>query len=191
MHLVRAPDGLRVGFRKAERAHLTLLDEALHRTDGVLDGRVRVYAMLIVEVDDLDAQALEARLAGLHHVLGPPVDALLAVGPLHLAELGGDDRLAAPAVLERLAEQRLVVTPAVHVGRVEEGDALVDGVADVGDRLLVVRVAVDARHRHQPQPDGRNLDAAFPQFTMLHDQPPRSQIRGQSPNCNLDYRGAG
>ena len=154
MHLVRAADGLRIGFRQPERAYLALLDQPLHRADGVLDRRVRVDAVLVVEVDDVDAEALQARLAGLHHVLRPPVHALLAVGLLHLAELGGDDRLAAPSVLERLAEQGLVMSPAVHVGGVEERHALVDGMADHGDRLVVVRVAVDARHRHQPQADG-------------------------------------
>ena len=91
MHLVRAADGFRARFGQAERAHLALLDEPLHRAHRVLDRRVGVDAVLVVEVDDLDAEALQARLAGLHHVLRPAVDALLAVGELHLAELGGDD----------------------------------------------------------------------------------------------------
>src|SRR2546430_12808995 len=48
------------------------------RADRFLDRRVRIDAVLVVEVDYVDAQALQARYAGLHDVLGPAVDALLA-----------------------------------------------------------------------------------------------------------------
>ena len=169
MHLVRAADGLRIGFRQAERAHLALLDQALHRADRVLDRRVRVDAVLVVEVDDVDAQALEARLAGLHHVVRacrrrPACRRRSFTWPNLVATIA----LRAPAALERLAEQRLVVAPAVHVGRVEEVDALVERVVDHADRLVVVGVAVDARHRHQAQAEGRDLEAALAQLTLLH-----------------------
>ena len=48
------------------------------------------------------------------------------------AELGGDDDLVAPA-LERPAQQLLVGEGAVHLGRVEEGHAQLDGAVDGGD----------------------------------------------------------
>ena len=37
VHLVRAADGLGIGLGQAQRAHLALLHQALHRADGVLD----------------------------------------------------------------------------------------------------------------------------------------------------------
>src|SRR5262249_2646707 len=94
-------------------------------------------------------------------------------GVLRLAELGGDDHALAPA-LERLAEQRLVVAPAVHVRGVEEVDALVERMVDDADRFVVVGVAVDARHRHQSESDGRYLEAAPAELALLHGISSRS-----------------
>src|SRR5258706_946780 len=167
MHLVRAADRFGPRLRQAELAHFALLEQALHRAHRVLDRRIRVDTVLVVEVDDVDAQALQARLASLHHVIGLAVHALLALGVLGLAELGADDHALA-AALERFAEQRLVVAPAVHVGGVEEVDALVERVVDDADRFLVVGVAVDARHRHQAQADRRYLEGALAQRSHFH-----------------------
>ena len=115
MDLVRPPDGLRTGFGEADRPHLALLDQFLHRAHRLFDRHVGVDAVLVIEIDPIDTEAFQARLAGLHHVFRPPVDALLAVGALDLPELRHHQRLVAPAPLERAAEQRLVVAPAVHV----------------------------------------------------------------------------
>src|ERR1700741_1286187 len=80
MHLVRAMDGLGTRLRQTQRAHFALLDEALHRADRVLDRRIGINAMLVIEVDDVDPEPLQAGVAGLLHVLRAPVDARLAVG---------------------------------------------------------------------------------------------------------------
>jgi hypothetical protein len=79
---MRTPQGLRPGLRKTEVAYLALLDV-------------------------VDAQALEAALAGLHHVLGAAVDRHAAVGLARVAELGGHD-ISVAAVLEHAREQPLV-----------------------------------------------------------------------------------
>src|SRR6266850_1825110 len=75
-------------------------------------------------------------------------------------------RSVAPTA-QRLAKQLLVVPPAVHVGRVEEVDALVERVTDRRNRLVVVRVAVHARHGHQAEADGGHLDAATAEWSLL------------------------
>src|SRR6185295_14267660 len=167
VHLVRAPDGRRRGLGERDGAHLALLDQALHRADRVLDRHGGVDTVLVVEVDDVDAQALQARLARLHDVLGLAVHALLALRVLGLAELGGDDHALA-AALQRLAEQRLVVAPAVHVRGVGEIDALVERVVDDADRLVVAGVAIDARHGHEAQAEGGYLDAALAERARFH-----------------------
>jgi hypothetical protein len=164
---VRAADRLGPRLRQSEGADLALLDQALHRADGLLDRHVRVDAVLVIEIDDLQAKTLQARLAGLHDVLGTAVDSLLAVGALGLAELGCDDDLVAPA-LERAPEQLLVVPPAIHVGRVEVVDAAVERVVDDRDRLVVVGVAVDARHRHAAKSDGGDLDGGATELALFH-----------------------
>jgi hypothetical protein len=64
----------------------------------ILDRRLRIDAVLVVDVDVVDAEPFQARLAGDRHVVGPAIDdAALAVGPAHVAEFGGDQHLVAPA----------------------------------------------------------------------------------------------
>ena len=58
---VRAADRLRRGLGQAEVAHLARLDELRHRADGLLDRHADVDAVLVVEVDVVDAEPLAAR----------------------------------------------------------------------------------------------------------------------------------
>src|SRR5437879_13851857 len=74
----------------------------------------------------------------------------------------------APA-FQRAAEELLVVAPAVHVGRVEEVDAFVERVVNEADRLFVIRVAVDARHRHEPEADGGDFERAASNLALFHN----------------------
>ena len=98
MHGVGAADGLRRGLGESEIAHLALSDELGHGADGLFDRHRLVDAVLVVEVDVLDTEALQRGFAGGVHVLGPSVDAdPAAVLAAHVAELGGEhDRVAAP-----------------------------------------------------------------------------------------------
>src|ERR1700692_3811126 len=64
MYGMPAANGLGAGFAQAERTHLAVLDELRHGADRVLDRHARIDAVLIIEIDHLHAQALEARLAG-------------------------------------------------------------------------------------------------------------------------------
>ena len=169
MHGVRARDGGRRGLRQADVAHLALLDEPRHRAHRVLDRHLGVDAVLGVEVDDVDAEPLQARVARPRHVGGAAVDEVaLAVRALDLAELGGEHDLVAPS-LDRAAEQLFVLAPAVHVRGVEEVDPEVERLVDHGDRLGVVPLAVDARHGHAAEPDGRDAERAVPERAIVHD----------------------
>ena len=67
--LVGAADGGGRGFGEAEVFDLAGLDELGHGADGVFDGGVGIDAMLVVEVDVVEAKALEAGVAGLVDVL--------------------------------------------------------------------------------------------------------------------------
>src|SRR5207248_194229 len=69
MHLMGASDGRRRRLREPEEAHLAGVDQARHRADGVLDRDFRVDAMLVVEVDHVHAETLEALVARARHVL--------------------------------------------------------------------------------------------------------------------------
>src|SRR5439155_24332929 len=116
MNRVRTANGLGRSLREAEVAHLALLHELGHRAHGVLDRRIRIDAMLVIEVDMVDAQSAERAFDGLADVLGPSVDpssrrvAFIANDP----ELGREYDLLTP-VADRPAHELLVLVRAVHI----------------------------------------------------------------------------
>ena len=67
---MRTADRGRRGFRQAEEANLTLLLQPRHGANRLLDRHVRVDAVLVVEVDDVDAQPPQAGLAGRANIIG-------------------------------------------------------------------------------------------------------------------------
>src|SRR5206468_6891015 len=75
MHGVSAADRRRRRLGESEVPHLARVDELFHRSDRLLDRRLIVDAMLVVEIDVVDAEPLEARVTGFAHVLGAPTDA--------------------------------------------------------------------------------------------------------------------
>src|SRR5918995_639541 len=157
--------------------HLPRRDELGHRPDRLLDGYLGVYSVLVVEVYALHAEPLERGLARPPDVLGPAVDTDPApvLAPL-VAELGGQDHLVAP-VHDSFAHQFLVGERAVHVRRVEEGNAELYGALDRGYRLLFVPRAVELAHPHAPEPQSRDHESFATQVSTVHttssrDSPP-------------------
>ncbi len=126
--------------------------------------------MQVIEIDDLHAQPLEARLAGLRHVFGAAIDTRLAVRPTDIAELRCQHDFVAPA-LESAADQRLVSAGTIHVGRVDQIDAEIDGPVDGRDGFGLAGLAIDRRHAHATEADGRNLELA--ELPCLHRQSPQ------------------
>ena len=136
------------------------LDELGHRADGLLDRDGGVDAVLVVEVEVVDAEALEGGVAGGPHVVGRAVDAdPAAVGVALVAELRGELDLVAAAG-DRLADEPLVGEGPVHVRGVEEGDAEVEGAVDGVDPGLLVGGAVELRHPHAAETEGGDLEGA-------------------------------
>ena len=87
--------------------------------------------MLIVQIDVIDAQALQAGVAGAAHVLWPAVDAEEgAVRAAHVAELGGDHDLVTAGAQDVRQQAFVGARDAVHVGGVEKIHADVDGAVD-------------------------------------------------------------
>src|SRR3712207_7381230 len=75
----------------------------------VFDRHVRVYAVLVVEVDGLDPEPPERALGGFLDVLRPTVQAcLLSVGIELEAELGGDHDRSEEHTSELQSRQYLV-----------------------------------------------------------------------------------
>src|SRR5438105_3377077 len=105
MHRVRAADGGHPGLGEPEVAHLAFLDQALHRTDGFFDRGLRIDAMLIVEIDDLDTEPFEARFAARSDVVRLAAHAARHAARFsHDAEFGRQVDLRASAV-DRTADE--------------------------------------------------------------------------------------
>ena len=85
---MRPADRLRRGLGEAEIADLPLVLEPRHLAHRILDRHVGIDAVLVIKVDHLDPEPLEARLAGgvdIFGVAAHPEE--LAIGPAHIGEL--------------------------------------------------------------------------------------------------------
>ena len=108
---------------------LPSLDQVLHRSRHVFDRHVRIDAVLIEQVDDIDLEPLERGLGDLLDVLRPAVQP----GPLSPAAGSSlNPNLVAITTCPRngsegFAHEFFVRERAVDFGGVEEGDAAFDG----------------------------------------------------------------
>src|SRR5262245_17916599 len=139
-------------------ADLAGLDELGHRADGLLDRRVLVDAVLVVEVEVVDSEALERCFAGLTDVGGvaaatPPLSVLAA----YVAELRGEHDVLATSG-DGAPDEPLVRERPVDVGGVEEVDAEAERAVDRRQSLLLVARPVELGHAHAAEPDRRHLE---------------------------------
>ena len=155
-----AADRLGSGLGQAEILDLAraLTSSAIAPTVSSI-GTSGIDAVLVVEVDDVEPGAPQARVAGRADIVGSAVDALeAAVLAAHVAELGRDHDPLAPLAHDA-ADQLLVRADAVHVGGVEEGDAEIERAVDRGDRLRLVAAAVEIGHAHAAEAEGGDFEA--------------------------------
>ena len=111
-------------FGKADIAHLAALDGAGQRLHRLLERRVPVVAVALVEIDEVGAQPPQRGIELLFDLAAR--EAAVAVGHRE-EELGGEDVGVARAALQRLAEEGLGGAAAVDVGGVDEVDADLEG----------------------------------------------------------------
>src|SRR4051794_24525989 len=166
------------GLGEPEVADLALLHELGHRADGLLDRRLGVDAVLVVEVDGVHAEALERRLARLAHVAGVAADAEeLAVLAAHVAELRGDQRALPAPLAQRAADEPLVGERAVHVGGVEQCRPELERAVDGAHRLALVGRPVELRHPHAAEAERSRLEAlAADPALVAESHPPHYRI---------------
>ena len=170
---VGAADRAGASLGQADVPDLALGDQIGQGADGLLDGRVRVDPVLVVQVDVVGAEPLEGALDGGADVGRAAVgDAGPAAGVGDEAELGGHHDLVA-AASDGLADQFLAVERAVDLGGVDVGDAQVQRAVDSADRLGVVKApaaGVGPGHGHGAQADPGDVQPA--QRHVLHQVAP-------------------
>jgi len=139
-------------------ADFSHLDEPRHGADGLFDRGVGVNPVLVVEIDHLDAEPLQALVRALAHVFRPARHAAhRRIGGPHDAELGGNDDRGA-TTRDRASDEFLVMTHAVHVGGVQEGTAKIDRAVDRRDRFPLIRRAIELRHAHAAEAEGGDVE---------------------------------
>src|SRR5580698_4258527 len=147
MGRMRAPDGFRRRLRKTQVAHLAGFDEVRHRADSLLDRHGAIHAMLIIEVDLFDAEALERGVASRPYVFGPSVDLASTIGMADDSEFGRDDH-AIPNRPELAPDQFLIVIRPIHVRGVEKIDSQFERTMERRNRFGIVARSVEFRHAH-------------------------------------------
>ena len=168
---MRAADRSRRRFGETEVLDLAVPDQIPDRACDVFDRHVRVHAVLIEEVDRIDAEPFQRALRDLLDVLRAAVHAELFAfaGRVEFEpELRGDHHLLAERS-ERLAYQLFVHERSVRLRGVEERRAEFDRGPEERDHLLSVRGwAVGGGRPHAAEPDRRDLRAAGSESALLH-----------------------
>ena len=161
MRRVRAPDRVGTRLGETEEANLALGDQLTHRAHRLLDRHGRVDPVQIVEVDRLDAEPRETRLAARPHAQRAGIDVdRHAAGRIGKEPEFGREHDTGPPIANRSSDEMLVRAPAVRVGRIEQRDPEIEGAMYRPNRFLVVRRAVALRHAHAAETDGRHVEAA-------------------------------
>src|SRR5205085_2878787 len=124
----------------ADPAHLALVDQLGHRRPRLLDGRPGpvIRPVELVEVDALDAEPFQARLALLPDRSGSQVVVDLAAAPGAAALREDEDVLAGAEGLDRAADDLLGVAGRVRRSRVDPAHTRLDCAPDRRQRLVVV-----------------------------------------------------
>src|SRR6266542_2113370 len=154
----------------ADVAHLALHDQLVEGGDRLPQWRLGIGAMLRVEVDVVGLEPAQAGLDRAPDVATGAAGLLLAPGDVR-AELGGEHDLVT-AALQDLAEEALGVAAAVGVGRVEQGDALLQRRLDHRAGLLQVTAVAEVV---AAEPDHRDGQAGRAELAVAHAEVPSTE----------------
>jgi hypothetical protein len=196
-HPLRLRELPRVHAAGAEVARLAGADHVVQRLHRLLDRRMPVPAMDLVQVDVVQAEPSERGVDRREDVLAREAAAVRARRHLEV-DLGRDHELVAGEQLrQEAAGDDLASTLRVHVGRVEEGDPALDGAPD--DRLgggLVQHPGTRGGPgvvAHHPEAHARDVQADCPQSHLLHPADPKRSCpaRGGAPRRRLRARRRG
>ena len=167
---VRAANRVRGRLGEPEVAHLPLLDELGHRADGLLDRRLEVDAVLVVEVDRLDAEPLAAtprRRSGRTRAL-PLMPRYSPCGAAHVPELRREHDLGRGG-------RRSPCRRARSFAHGPYMSAVSRKVTPSSSARWIVAIAspssvgaVELGHPHAAEPERRDLEPLRAQLPRLH-----------------------
>src|SRR5262245_55775197 len=169
MYLGSPAECFGAGFGKTEVPDFARFDQFGHGSDGFFNGNLGVDAVLIVKVDDFDAQTLEATFYGAADVGGRAVRAAArAVGVDAKTELGGDHHGIPRHFAKEFADQLFVGEGTVDFGGIEEVAAQFEVTVQYADGFVVVGGTVSPRHAHAAKTQSGHRRAVLAEFSDLH-----------------------
>src|SRR5918998_2306837 len=180
-YLIRRP------LRDAHVEHLSLAHEVVKGPQGLLERRIYVVAVALVEVHVVDPETLERGVTLLGYVLAREASVVWPL-PHREVHLCGEEVGVPLEALERPAYDLLGRPPHVDVGRVEEVDPELVGSVDAGLRLLLGYTP--AVGQPAPQGDLADLHPTSTQPPVLHEDLPSGAIPPtyRTPNIRGYYR---
>src|SRR6266851_1336315 len=154
-------------------SNLALLDQFREGADCFLNWRIRIDAVLVVEVDILDAQPLQTSFTGLLHVVGLAADAAdVGIGGIaDNSKFCGQHDLVAFA-LDRASDEFFVLEGPVNVSGIEKIDAEFEGAMNGRDRFGVIASGVELRHAHAAEAEGGNFETGTSKSAGFHTSSP-------------------
>ena len=193
LHRVCTTDRARARLGQTEVLHLACGNQVADSSRHIFDGHVWIDAVLVEQIDRVDPEPLQRSFDGLADVrrLAVETNPLRAAVRIELeAELRGDDDPIAEW-LERFAHEVFVGARAVHLRRIEERDAFVDGRANQLDHRLAIRSrAVGETHAHATEAKGGHFETGAKR-SRLHLNSPQervSSLAALSRTRSLSYR---
>jgi hypothetical protein len=152
-------DRLRAGFRHAKMPDLARRNQILDCAGDIFHWRLRIHAMLVIEVDIVGLQPLEGAFDHLADMVRP-ADGLAGKAAAVLdveTELGCDHHLVAHGA-QGFSDKFFVVIGSIDLGGVKEGHTAIEGGPDQGNGLAPIhRGTIGGAHAHASKADGGNF----------------------------------
>jgi hypothetical protein len=146
-------------------------DQFLDRARNVLNWHVGIDAVLVEQIDLVDAQTLERSVADFFYVRRAAVKQAGALRDVK-TELGCDHDLIA-CILQRLSNDLLVGKGSVDFGGIKKVLPALDALANERHGFAMGKtVAIAEIQAHAAEADGRDMNAAAAKFTLLHNKIP-------------------
>lgn len=149
-------------------AYFALADEILHGTGDFFNGDIGVDAVLIEEIDGIDAETTQGSIGNPVDVLGAAVEPDMTAGIWidRKAEFGGDDNLTAERG-EGFTHKVFIRVGPVDFGGIKEGDTLSDCGTDKADHgRTVFGWSIAKAHAHAAEPEGGDFEWTLTQIAF-------------------------
>src|SRR6266536_4630904 len=127
--------------------------------------------MLVVKIDVVDPEPLQAGIACLAPVFRSPTDTacLWIIGITEDAEFRGDNKLVT-FTANRAPDKLLILERTVNVSGIEKGDAEFNGAMNGSDRFFLIAGSIEFGHAHTAEAKGGDSQAVTAKLTSFHSQ---------------------